>query len=1244
MSMSSRKSRQWLIVAILALLALELIYVVGANLFLNSETALQAINNKPQRLWLHWQRGWTILPGVVHVSGLQIRGQDRQFQWYAELDKLTAWVSLPALVNKHFRTHSMNGRGLSFRMRRRLAPGAAASDDAELTPDIPGLSNPPKLPPEELYPAVEIEHPWTIELRHGAIADLREIWVNQFRFEGHGQVEGGMTHVVQRMVAVPRASVTLTSGTAWVGKTPAIENVTVKATATLDQFDPRKEKGPAMLPFITASVQVKGKVDSLEFIRVFFRKAPWLRIQGQGQIDADLRLHKGVLAPPTVFSVKTEDISTNVLDLVMAAKGPGGIEGRVERADGQTFARVSLALADFQVALPSQQTLVRGHDLQITGKSTQLDLRDPFTDLLLIADAPDLEFQDLTVLNAYIPRDLNVQIRAGRGHLRSHVEGSPQNLTATGTITLSTEGLVASYRDLTLLGNVDLTSSMQYGLLEDETEGVLLRDGLPLELAGLGFVVKSGELRERQHVIARELELDLDARFAHYELARHELRNLLGATTGELRLSAKMPELRDLTGYLPKQSHLLPRAGVGDIRVHLRTAPREPEVTGSFAFAGHGIDTAVADHNFTGDLKLDTQVQYGWSQGDGKGLRLYDGAGHLELVKAAVTVRDTTLRKHKLTIAHDVTLDANAEFGSSVLRLDETSKLLRATRATVHVAGNLPNLGYLRTRLPLGKGLTLNGGRAQFDARLRSAPGEAVVVGHVSFSGTALEFKFKNEMAVSGDVRLGADVRYGASDGLVLSDAGPLATPKISAQLSSGRLLLRDGKAVEHLAVSIDSSFDHVRARELDNPAALRAVSATVDISGRVPDLRFLRAYFRQAPWLRLDGAGEMLARVQVEKGVLMPGTQVSVDSQELHADFMDYQASGSGTVRGSVTREAGETFSSLTVSLNDFEFGRLGYKQPYIFGTGFAVKGTARQLDLTDPFTDLKVTIDLPESKLPNFAFYNAYVPPDSCIYIYQGHGSLGSHFDFDAASNSASGNIALTANKVIMQFDKVTLATDLKVNARLKDGDMQARSFDMSGTTIELSNTYVGSSKIETDTSWWGHFELPKAKGTFTIPAQLDARVQMSLRDSRPVVVFLAEKKGVVKWFKNLLTVPNIEASADVKMQGKMVQVQDLAMTGDRFEILGDLDIEQRRLGGVFYARLRNLSVAVELRDDRKKWKLTNSKAWYEERKHEYKAHDWFAEQNGNVPGLSPERDAVVTKEGRKKSKRGGCWDNGG
>jgi hypothetical protein len=1239
----SASSRKWLLITVLALLALEASYVVGANLFLNSDVALQAINRKPQRLWLHWQHGWTILPGVVHVTGLQIRGQDRQFQWYAELDELTTWVSLPALIAKRFRTNSMNGRGLSFRMRQRLAPGAVAGGDAGLTPAIPGLSNPPELAPEQLYPAVEISHPWTIELRNGFISDLRQIWVNQFRFEGHGQVEGGLIHVVQGTVEVPQASVTLTSGSAWVGKTPAVENVAVKANVTLDQFDPHKEKGLAMLPFVTASVQIKGKVDSLDFIRVFFRKAPWLQIQGQGEIDADLRLDKGVLAPATRLSVKTEDIATNVLDFIMAAKGPGSIEGRVERADGQTFAKVSVTLADFQVALPSQQTLVRGRDLQITGKSAALDLRDPFTDLLLIADTPDVEFQDLTVLNRYIPRRLNLQIRSGRGHLRSHIEGSPQTLTATGSIALSAQGLVAAYRDMAVRGNVDLSTSMQYGLLEDEVPGVALLDGLPLELSTLALALKSGELRQRQRVIARGLDLGLDTQFAHYQLARHELRDLLAATVGELRLTGKIPELRYLIDYLPKQANFRLRAGAGDIQAHLKTAPQQPEVTGTFALAGHSIEATVAAHDFAGDLKLDTQVRYGWSPGDAKGLRVYDKAGHLDLVKAVVAVSGARLSERKLTIAQDLALEIDAEFART-MKLENTSELLRATKAAMHAAGNLPNLRYLGSRLPLGDGLTLEGGQARFDAQLRTALGEAATDGRVTLSSKALALKFKREMAVSGDVQLTADVRYGVADGLVLLDAGPLATPKISAQLSAGRLLLRDGKAVENLAVSLDSSFDHVRAQELDSPAALRAVSATVDISGRVPDLRFLKAYFRQAPWFRLDGAGEMLARVQVEKGVLLPGTRLSVDSDELHADFMDYEASGSGTVRGLVTREGGETFSSLTVSLNDFKFARLDYEQPYIFGSGFTVKGTARQLDLTHPFTDLKVAIDLPESKLPNFAFYNAYVPPDSCIYIYQGRGALRSHFDFDAASNSASGNIALAANKVIMQFDKVTLAADLKVQARLQNGDMQARSFDMSGTTVELTNTYVGSGKIETDTSWWGRFELPKARGTLTIPAQLEARVRMSLRDSRPVVVFLAEKKGVVKWFKNLLTVPNIEARADVKMQGKMVEVEDLEMTGDRFEILGDLDILPQHLGGIFYARLRNLSVAIELRDGQKKWKLANSKAWYEKRREVYKAHDWFAEQASVAAELSPEPDAVVTKEERKKSKRGGCWDYNG
>lgn len=56
------------------LLFLELVYLLGANLFLNSAAAGRWIHRKPGRLVVQWARGWTVFPGVVHLRDVRLRG------------------------------------------------------------------------------------------------------------------------------------------------------------------------------------------------------------------------------------------------------------------------------------------------------------------------------------------------------------------------------------------------------------------------------------------------------------------------------------------------------------------------------------------------------------------------------------------------------------------------------------------------------------------------------------------------------------------------------------------------------------------------------------------------------------------------------------------------------------------------------------------------------------------------------------------------------------------------------------------------------------------------------------------------------------------------------------------------------------------------------------------------------------------------------------------------------------------
>ena len=56
----------WLRRCAVLLVAIALVYLVGANLALNTGMLRPVIAKKPEKLFVEWRSGWTLLPGVVH--------------------------------------------------------------------------------------------------------------------------------------------------------------------------------------------------------------------------------------------------------------------------------------------------------------------------------------------------------------------------------------------------------------------------------------------------------------------------------------------------------------------------------------------------------------------------------------------------------------------------------------------------------------------------------------------------------------------------------------------------------------------------------------------------------------------------------------------------------------------------------------------------------------------------------------------------------------------------------------------------------------------------------------------------------------------------------------------------------------------------------------------------------------------------------------------------------------------------
>jgi len=61
--------RKWGLGIPIALLALEVFYVVAANVALRSQFVADLINRKPEKMLIQWSSATTYFPGVVHIEG-----------------------------------------------------------------------------------------------------------------------------------------------------------------------------------------------------------------------------------------------------------------------------------------------------------------------------------------------------------------------------------------------------------------------------------------------------------------------------------------------------------------------------------------------------------------------------------------------------------------------------------------------------------------------------------------------------------------------------------------------------------------------------------------------------------------------------------------------------------------------------------------------------------------------------------------------------------------------------------------------------------------------------------------------------------------------------------------------------------------------------------------------------------------------------------------------------------------------
>ncbi len=363
----------------------------------------------------------------------------------------------------------------------------------------------------------------------------------------------------------------------------------------------------------------------------------------------------------------------------------------------------------------------------------------------------------------------------------------------------------------------------------------------------------------------------------------------------------------------------------------------------------------------------------------------------------------------------------------------------------------------------------------------------------------------------------------------------------------------------------------------------------------RFSSLRWLARLFTDAPWLSLDGAGDVRADVQLKDGRIAAGSRFDVPDIAAVAEVMGNRIEGRARAEGRFEAGAdGALAPRLDIAMQRFRISAADMPgRPYVQGNDLRLALNAGGVDtLRDT---LRARLRFADAKVPDLRVYNRYLPNEQ-LRIDGGSGTLGGDLQLDAAGEVGSGWVRVAGRDARLRMGGVALRGNVGVNLRLRRADLARRSFAVDGSDIRLDGVSFALRGSETRSGWSAQVKLPRARLEWRKPLAVGGDAQVAVKDVGFLLALFAREKDIPDWVYKLVDVGPAQVSGRVQWRGDTLVLDRLAARNDRFSLLGRLRLKGPTRNGQLFAQWGKLSVGMDVQGEQRKVHLRNAREWYQ------------------------------------------------
>lgn len=990
---------------------------------------------------------------------------------------------------------------------------------------------------------------------------IRQASLDAYRLAGSGTLKLAGFHWRAGEIGAERFSLQLDEGSVLHGDTLLVEGVTLDADLRLAPLILAEHPGSEAARFVSGSLALAGRSDAYDVFNPYLAALGWLEIDGRGDLTGDIAIERGEVLPGSRLRLDSPRLSVRLDERhwleagsLYRIDGSGAIEVEVAHS-----ARLALELDDIEMseATPDASLATTAQPL-LGGEGFRLALETP----VLRLHAPPDELQraelhwrnaeafDIAAFGRYLPPPLPLRLEGGSARLQGGLVYDAERLA--GGFDLTGEAISVRLGEQPLTGRLGLhlpivELDVERGAVDVSGTRFELEAAAPGEVQPLSTALALATARFRSSLAWREL--DDDALLDGETPWQAEL-ELLGHVANLAVLDPFLSELFDGRG--------LALQGGGRLDGVLQVRDGQPLPGSRLDVRSEALGARFLDFHARGDGRVH--------------LTLTSGEPHPE---ASV---ELVFGEVDLTRLSDGRRLFQAEHLALIAAGQADSQATRPATAEIEWRGaRIPDVSVLDAYLPPTAPLRLHGGQAGSNGRLLID--EERARGQVTLSGDAIRGRLLQE-AFEGEMELILELRdlHPASQRLDLSgsrltiDAATNGAEPLRTQLVARQASLQGG-------------FDWPGSE-----APRRPLSGTLRLDGLLDRLGFLNAFLPDEHGLAIQGGGRLSADLRFSDGEAAPGSQLRVHSERLGARFMHYEAFGDGSLIVTVDDPGAE----LSLSLPRFGLRRQADDGALIEGRLLNIHSRARRFDLPEGLRELSTRIDLPHLVAADLAALNDYLPQGGAIELLAGQARIATHLQLEGMR--ASGRLELQASDARLALHEQTLEGALHLETRLADGDLESLDFDVSGSRLSLDGVRLADAGGSLSHGWWARLELPEGRMRWERPLELDAQLELAMRDSGLLVNLLVDAARERRWLRERLTLGEVHGETRVMLSDDTVRLENLTVQGgDRLELLANLALRDSQLAGRAFARYGPLRLGIEIDEGRRRWQLRNARSWY-------------------------------------------------